>query len=354
MKHINIFTVKNDMHSFKYLTPLFINRRLLKDIGLTFNLAYYNNDVLYDCDCVIFDNRVYRKWGLEHQDRKAIALLEELNTRVDKVFWLDTTDSTGTTQFHLLPYVDKYFKLHVLKDRAGYLRTYYGGRIYTDYYHCYFGVKNSKNSHCFAPAEEKQLNKIQLFWNASLADNGRWASYLYEVWKHLKFPLFYSSRFFESHVRTVKVSSRFNTKYRQEIISYHRQLVKSKMDQVGIPTEKISRSIYLKELRNSKIGISPFGWGEFCYRDYEIILNGAMLMKPDMSHIETWPNLYIAGETYMPHKWDCSDVETSLEEALQGNKWFYIARNAQRLYRKYLLEREGKEEFCTRFKKMLE
>ena len=29
--------------------------------------------------------------------------------------------------------------------------------------------------------------------------------------------------------------------------------------------------------------LSPFGWGEICYRDFEAALNGMLLIKPDMN-----------------------------------------------------------------------
>ena len=31
--------------------------------------------------------------------------------------------------------------------------------------------------------------------------------------------------------------------------------------------------------------MSPFGFGEICYRDFEAMLNGACLIKPDVSHL---------------------------------------------------------------------
>lgn len=66
---------------------------------------------------------------------------------------------------------------------------------------------------------------------------------------------------------------------------------------------------YLHELRSSKICFSPFGYGEVCWRDFEAVANGAVLLKPDMSHIRTDPDIFVAGETYMPVRWDLSDFQ---------------------------------------------
>ena len=72
---------------------------------------------------------------------------------------------------------------------------------------------------------------------------------------------------------------------------------------------------YMRELRASKICFSPFGYGEVCWRDYEAILSGAVLLKPDMSHIETDPDVFVAGETYLPVRWDLADFEAQVRLA---------------------------------------
>ena len=100
------------------------------------------------------------------------------------------------------------------------------------------------------------------------------------------------------------------------------------------------------------MAVSPFGWGEPSYKDYQIVINGAALLKPDLSHMATWPDLYVAGETYLPFKWDCSDLEDVLEDALAGDKWRRIAGQAQAVYRKHL-ERPDREEFCERVQQMV-
>ena len=43
----------------------------------------------------------------------------------------------------------------------------------------------------------------------------------------------------------------------------------------------------------SKIGLSPYGQGEICYRDVELMQFGTLMIKPDMSKIHTIPNPYI-------------------------------------------------------------
>lgn len=49
---------------------------------------------------------------------------------------------------------------------------------------------------------------------------------------------------------------------------------------------------YIDETAQSKLSFSPFGYGEVCWRDFEAILVGSLLIKPSMDHIETNPNVW--------------------------------------------------------------
>lgn len=73
---------------------------------------------------------------------------------------------------------------------------------------------------------------------------------------------------------------------------------------------------YMEELRNARLCFSPFGYGELCWRDIEAIQTGATLIKQNMDHLQTLPNLYEADVTYLPIKWDFSDLEEVVQKAL--------------------------------------
>ena len=55
--------------------------------------------------------------------------------------------------------------------------------------------------------------------------------------------------------------------------------------------------------------VSPFGYGEVCWRDFEAMLCGCLVIKPDMSHVETNPDIFRPHETYVPVQWDYADLE---------------------------------------------
>ncbi len=79
-------------------------------------------------------------------------------------------------------------------------------------------------------------------------------------------------------------------------------------------SQLIDHEAYYGELLGAKICVSPWGYGEVCYRDFEAILAGALLVKPAMEHLRTFPDIYVPHETYVPVQPDFSDlVETCVE-----------------------------------------
>ena len=52
-----------------------------------------------------------------------------------------------------------------------------------------------------------------------------------------------------------------------------------------------------------------------------------------MSHIDTKPNVYIDGETYIACKHDFSDLQEKIEDVLDNYKnYLYIIENARKKY----------------------
>jgi hypothetical protein len=98
--------------------------------------------------------------------------------------------------------------------------------------------------------------------------------------------------------------------------------------------------------------LSPFGWGEVCFRDFEAIISGSLLLKPDMSHLKTWPDVYIPYETYVPLDWDGNDIKEKAETYLaDGKERARIARNAWEQYQAALTKLEDR--FFTLFQDIL-
>ncbi|MBT4206933.1 hypothetical protein HOE22_01170 [Candidatus Woesearchaeota archaeon] len=80
--------------------------------------------------------------------------------------------------------------------------------------------------------------------------------------------------------------------------------------------EKLPPEQYFAYLYNSKVVLSPFGMGEVCFRDFESITVGTIMIKPDMSMVLTEPNIYIDKETYFAVDYDWSNLNEVIDEVL--------------------------------------
>ena len=93
-------------------------------------------------------------------------------------------------------------------------------------------------------------------------------------------------------------------------------------------------------MRQSKCTLSPYGMGELCFRDFEIIQFGSVMIKPDMNNVITHPNIYIPFETYIPCSLDWSDLIEKIEWVkINPKKCLEITQNAKELMKKnYTIE----------------
>ena len=88
-------------------------------------------------------------------------------------------------------------------------------------------------------------------------------------------------------------------------------------------------------MRQSKCTLSPYGMGELCFRDFEIIKFGSVMIKPDMSNVITHPNIYIPYETYVPCALDWSDLIEKIEWVKSNpKKCKEITENAKQIVKK--------------------
>ena len=101
-------------------------------------------------------------------------------------------------------------------------------------------------------------------------------------------------------------------------------------DKYNIVKGQSSPQQFVEVMKRSKVGLSPFGMGELCYRDLELIQWGCLLIKPDMSKVITEPNFFKPMETYVSVKPDWSDLNETIEKVLANFKDYeYIIHNAK-------------------------
>ena len=83
-------------------------------------------------------------------------------------------------------------------------------------------------------------------------------------------------------------------------------------------TTKMDYPDYVRELCKSKITISPFGMGELCFRDFEAMKFGTVLIKPSHRKIDTIPNVMIDDDTFIACEHDWSDLEEKIDYVLSN------------------------------------
>ncbi|MCB1356728.1 MAG: glycosyltransferase family 1 protein [Maritimibacter sp.] len=65
-----------------------------------------------------------------------------------------------------------------------------------------------------------------------------------------------------------------------------------------------------------------------------------MLLKQDMSHVETLPDVFVADETYVPVRWDLADFEDKVRGLLADpDRCAQIAQNAHDVLTRWARDR---------------
>ncbi len=342
-----------------YWFPVWYNLSILKEKGVKIrflhnsNLKFKKLSNIVGVDYRIAGELIGAQYNpINTQNENLILFLKELKKYVEYLILFDTKDSTNV-QFELLPYVDSYVKKQLLKDHSLYTKKLLGNRVYTDFYIRNYNLNNDLGSDKGNTLYPKYQDKISLSWNLALTDYGLYnllTPFLHIFSKkiHLNFPKPNTIN------RKMVLAANFAFEYTSELISFQRKqllLILKKIYESNqkISIGKVSRIDFLNCLKSSKAVLSPFGWGEICYRDFETFISGAALIKPNMDHIETWPILYKKHETYLPISWKIESWEKEIAEFMTNDKLLVeVARNGQNSYKRLWIK-NGKEEFVNRF-----
>ena len=292
-------------------------------------------------DVVIILSRYFAEWqNIQKRNNKNEAdLLEYLNKikqNYNRVFWYDISDGTGSTDFAVIDQVDGFLKNQVLKNRHYYTENHgrKSVRIWLEDTHP--DIKT--NYDFYQPCSINALPKIKVAWNLGFCDYRYFPHYFRILSNYLtgdqKFvPI--------NKIKHLDLSSRGTGGYdKTNLISYQRDKVSEAIKSLkGIVKKgpKISRKEYLKEIQDSKFCVSPFGWGEICYRDFEAFLSGCVLIKPTVDYLDTFPNVYIPNETYIPLQLNMEDTESKIQFAIDNYLTFKeIGQNGQKVYLKFI------------------
>lgn len=233
--------------------------------------------------------------------------------------WFAPLDLRLAERLH--PHIDLYVKRQVLADLQQYGRPTIGDTNLMDHYCRRFQLPASEQ--CF-PVPEGFFAKLILGAGLFTGD------YLLRAFHNDNFHQ--QKKTIDLHARLGGKGTDWYTAMRNEAAEACRNLHGLEIRQGG----GINKQQYFVELAQSKMCFSPFGYGEVCWRDFEAIRAGALLLKPDMSHLRTEPDIYQDGETYVSIAWDYSDLQEKADfYAHDGQERKRIVENAQQVMRDY-------------------
>ncbi len=336
-------------NSMALVYPLVVHEYALRNRGIVVRIFETAERNYADCDLLIVDSKHFT--GPERGQLSFVQdALQSFGMKVPLV-WYDSTDSAGWLVGGVVPLVRRYFKNQLLRDRSAYTRPMYGRRAYTDFYHRTAGVVDLQPEVAPALTDRDQLDRVRLGWNSGLADYSRWGPLRAELYRRFRFPGLQKGREFTpaSRSRRNRLSCRMGISYSRDTVAYQRRRLAAQLGQ-RLKTDKLGRGAYFSELRDSRLVVSPFGLGEITLKDFEVFLTGGLLVKPDMSHLETWPDLYRPDETMAAFAWDLSDFEAVIDRYLAEPKHaLEVAAAGQNLYLRHVSGNEASNLFADRF-----
>ena len=288
-------------------------------------------------------------------DRVDVELLKKLRDKYETILFFNGNAGGGIPRLEVLPFVDFFFNKALFKDKSLYGRRLYGGELYSDYYHRKYGVQDPDHRDRAVAGDTGQLHKLRLSWNIGIGDypRGKLRQRAGVLTARLLGPSRVRPFFAPDRVLRNPPANRhlFPVHARIDLtskpsIAWQRKMILEKIeDQAGFLTGGVAQRRFNREISNSKITLSPFGWGEICLRDFEAVLCGSLLLKPDMSHLETWPDVFVPFETYVPFSWDAEDLLEKTEYYLaHEHERKRIAANAYDSYRQQTARMEQRLE----------
>lgn len=224
-----------------------------------------------------------------------------------KIVFLDWYAPTDLRLAAMLDrHIDVYVKKHVFRDRSRYAQATLGDTNLVDYYGRLYGHDHAEVVHHVPPGFLDKLVVGPSFFTSQAM-----------------LPHFFGSARPAQKATGIDVHARlggsgggwYQTMREQAVAKVESTPNCNVVSGFGIGNRQ-----YLNELRRSRLCFSPFGYGEVCWRDYEAIMCGAVLIKPSMSHIETAPDIFVDHQTYLSIAWDFSDLHEVIARALSDSK----------------------------------
>ncbi|TVP46541.1 MAG: response regulator [Mongoliibacter sp.] len=239
------------------------------------------------------------------------------------IIFLSGNDSTGPIFPEIVDQVDLYLSKQLLRDKTIYLQPL-KRHFFRDQMMSQFKFKN-ENSFEPISLSKGHLHKISVSWNLALIDwkvqmSGKLGKFLNILNKNSA--VIPPEPVCELQKRSNKIMFKGNLFPGQhDVFRLHRLLTLKVFKTFDFESSYkadviLGPKAYLAQMKETIISLSPFGWGEICYRDFETFRTGSLLFKPDMSHIETYPDIY-QDDNHLSYRWDAKDLKAKIEKVLK-------------------------------------
>ncbi|NBC15145.1 MAG: glycosyltransferase [Gammaproteobacteria bacterium] len=275
-----------------------------------------------------------------------------------KLVHFDYGDGNQSPHFGILPYVDLYLKQYLNTDWDDYSRRFLGGSKLIQYLVAIGQAADSILSEVWTELFQSELpaeheHKLMLGWNFGL-----WKRMIYLAEGKPDLVLLGKDKPHRFAAAKAKAALDGVRGRKKTIDAYcratlyagwtrqHRETTIAELNRLAddyavvASTGKVSFSEYYREMAQARIFVSPSGWCEYTPKDYEAMYFGALLLKPSLEHIKTEPDVCFPGETYVPLKWDMSDMLEQCRYYLDHeDERRRIADKAREVYVGYYRER---------------
>ncbi|MEM8783066.1 MAG: glycosyltransferase [Planctomycetota bacterium] len=250
-----------------------------------------------------------------------------------KLALIDWADQTSSIHFPAAAHLDAFLKCQTLRPVARYQEDFAGGFVFTDFLVRELGYDLDGWSHG-SPVPPDHAPKL-------VPAPGLGASPGYRRLQRLAAlsPLPWSARPYLLNRRFGRTAPQaeadrpWSARYRDQVQD---RLETWAARHRCTAAHRVHRARYLLELTLAKMTVSPFGWGEVCFRDYEAVACGSLLIKPSMDHLRTSPDIYRPDETYVPVRWDLADLDEKIAHyQSHPDEARRIVRNAGETLRDY-------------------
>lgn len=300
----------------------------------------------------IFENR-----NIDHM----IDYVKKIKKNFSKVIYFDDSAAISHILFFIVPYVDSYWVRGLFKDTNLYSKSFYGGRSFSDYYNKKYNIEDKKiylspkyngtfpanikiawniGIGCYPTANEEIFNYYysyirKISCGLAMLSNIKILSLIID--KYIKEMINVLSQEVNLADKRKLISARFSSRGYYKSIGFHRELVIEKiLNNKLFIKGKTSKWNYIKECNSVYAMLSPFGWGEICYRDFESAIGGNLLIKPNMDHLNTWPNIY-RNDCYYKLDWDFDNID-QINEIISSEKTIInCVNNSRKIYVNSLL-----------------